>query len=62
MIRSIKAWVAWDELVISADGEHRTGMDHMVSSPATHPVTQVGYTAVTVVVDKKRILPYSLFV
>jgi hypothetical protein len=23
--------------------EHGTGMDHITSAPATHPVTQVGY-------------------
>ncbi len=28
-------------LVISVDLEHGTGMDHMKSAPATHPVTQV---------------------
>ncbi len=43
-------------LVISADLEHGTGMNHMTSEPATHPVTQVSYTAV--VPDRRhRILP-----
>jgi hypothetical protein len=28
-------------------------MDHITSAPAIHPVTQVGYTAVTVITDKR---------
>ncbi len=29
-------------------------MDHITSAPATQPVTQVDYTAVTVVVDERK--------
>jgi hypothetical protein len=36
----------------TVDREHGTGMDHIASAP--HPVTKVGYTAVTVVVDKRK--------
>ncbi len=38
--------------MISLDQEHGTGMHHMASALATHPVTQVGHTARTVIVDK----------
>jgi hypothetical protein len=33
---------------------HGTGRDHTTYVLATHPVTQVGYSAVTVVVDKGK--------
>jgi hypothetical protein len=36
----------------TVDREHGTGIDHIESAP--HPVTKVGYTAVTVVVVKGR--------
>jgi hypothetical protein len=29
------------------------GMDHIVTAPATHPVTQVGHTALTVIEDNR---------
>jgi hypothetical protein len=29
-------------------------MDHIASALATHPMTQVGYTAVTVIVDRRK--------
>jgi hypothetical protein len=41
-------------LVISVDQDHGTRMGHIASSPATDPVTHVGYTSVIVVVDKRE--------
>jgi hypothetical protein len=41
-------------LVISVDQEHETGMNHVTSRPAKHTVTQVGCTAVGVIVEKRK--------
>jgi hypothetical protein len=51
---SINTWLVKVGLVISLNHEHGTGMDCIASEPATHPMTQVGYTTVSVVVDKRK--------
>jgi hypothetical protein len=33
--------------------EHVTGKDHIASAPTTYPVTQVGHTAKSIVVEKE---------
>jgi hypothetical protein len=51
---SINIHLARVGLVISVNREHGTGMEHIEPAPATHPVTQVGYTAVFVNADQKE--------
>ncbi len=49
----INTWLVRTELGISVDWEHGTGMDHIVAAPATHPATQVGHTAISVIVERR---------
>jgi hypothetical protein len=39
--------------MISVDQEHGTGMDHILSAPVTHPMTQVGHIVMIVIIKKK---------
>ncbi len=54
MRASIKTQLVRIELVILVDWEHRAGMDCIESPPATHPVTEVGHAALTVIVEKRK--------
>jgi hypothetical protein len=49
---SINTQLVRIELVISEDREHGTGMDHIASAPVTHPMTRVGYSAMTIITDR----------
>jgi hypothetical protein len=49
----INTWLVRTELGISVDWEHGTGMDQIVAAPATHPATQVGHTAIYVIVERR---------
>jgi hypothetical protein len=50
------------ELLISVDQEFWSRMDHIASAPAAHHVTQVGFTTITVNVDKRNNGPVIIIV
>jgi hypothetical protein len=50
---SINTQLVRIELGISVDRKHGIGMDYIASAPATHPVTQAGCTAMTVIANKR---------
>ncbi len=54
MRASINTQLVRIELVISVDRDHRSKMDRIESPPATHPVTEVGQAALTVIEEKRN--------
>jgi hypothetical protein len=54
---SINTQLVRIELGISVDWKHGTRMDYIASAPAKYPVTQVGYTAMILISNKRIILP-----
>jgi hypothetical protein len=53
VIAPINTWLVRIELMISVDREHVTRTDQIMSAPTTHPVTQAGHTAMSVVIEKE---------